>query len=69
MIFSSLKSTCLLDFVSSHFLPHCIDSIAPIITYKVNLSLSIGVIFKLPSLSVLQSCFILPYFAMRMQLG
>ena len=37
LILSSLKSTCLLDPVPSHLLPHCIDSIAPIITSIVNL--------------------------------
>ena len=40
LILSSPKSTCLLDPVPSHLLPHCIDSIAPIITRIVNLSLS-----------------------------
>ena len=40
---SSPKSTRLLDPVPSHLLPHCFDSIAPIITRIVNLSLSSGV--------------------------
>ena len=42
LILSSPKSTCLLDSVPSNLLPHCIDSIAPIITRIVNLSLSSG---------------------------
>ena len=45
-ILSSPKSTCLLDPVPSNLLPHCIDSIAPIITRTVNLSLSSGVFSK-----------------------
>ena len=43
LILSSPKSKCLLDPVSSNLLPHCIDSIAPIITRIVNFSLSSGV--------------------------
>ena len=46
LILSSPKSTCLLDPVPSNLLPHCIDSIAPIITRIVNLSLSSGVFSK-----------------------
>ena len=46
LILSSPKSTCLLDPVQSNLLPHCIDSIAPIITRIVNLSLSSGVFSK-----------------------
>ena len=46
VILSSPKSTCLLDPVPSNLLPHCIDSIAPIITRIVNLSLSSGVFSK-----------------------
>ena len=40
LILSSPKSTCLLDLVLSNLPLHCIDSIAPIITRIVNLSLS-----------------------------
>ena len=46
LILSSPKSTCLLDPVLSNLLLHCIDSIAPIITRIVNLSLSSGVFSK-----------------------
>ena len=46
LILSSPKSTCLLDSVPSNLLPHCVDSIAPIITRIVNLSLSSGVFSK-----------------------
>ena len=46
LILSSPKSTCLLDPVLSHLLPHCIDSIASTITRIVNLSLSSGVFPK-----------------------
>ena len=46
LILSSPKSTCLLDPIPSNLLPHCIDSIAPIITRIVNLSLSSGVFSK-----------------------
>ena len=47
LILSSPKSTCLLDPVPSYtMLPHCIDSIAPIITRIVNLSLNSGVFSK-----------------------
>ena len=46
LILSSPKSTCLLDPVPSNLLPHCIDSISPIITRIVNLSLSSGVFSK-----------------------
>ena len=46
LILSSLKSTCLLEPVPSNLLPHCIDSIAQIITRIVNLSLSSGVFPK-----------------------
>ena len=46
LILSSPKSTCLLDPVPSNLLPHCIDSIAPIITRIVNLSLSSSVFSK-----------------------
>ena len=46
LILSSPKSTCLLDPVRSNLLSHCIDSIAPIITRIVNLSLSSGVFSK-----------------------
>ena len=55
LILSSPKSTCLLDPVLSHLLPHCIDPIAPINTHIVNLSLISGVfvvkpLFKKPCL-------------------
>ena len=40
------KSTCLLDPVPSNLQRHCIDSIAPIITRIVNLSLSSNVFSK-----------------------
>ena len=46
LILSLPKSTCLLDPVLSHLLPHCFDSIAPIITQIVNLSLSSGIFPK-----------------------
>ena len=46
LILSSPKSTCLLDPVPSNLLPHCIDSIAPIITRIVNSSLSSDVFSK-----------------------
>ena len=46
LILSSPKSTCFLDPLPSNLLPHCIDSIAPIITRIVNLSLSSGVFSK-----------------------
>ena len=46
LILSSPKSTCLLNPVSSNLLPHGIDSIAPIITRIVDLSLSSGVFSK-----------------------
>ena len=46
LILSSQKYTCLLDPVPSHLLPHCTDSITPIITCIVNLSLSSGVFPK-----------------------
>ena len=46
LILSSPKSTCLLDPVPSNLLPHCIDSIAPIITRIVNLSFSSGAFSK-----------------------
>ena len=46
LILSSPKSTCLLDRVLSNLLPHCIDSIAPIITRIINLSLSSGIFSK-----------------------
>ena len=46
LILSSSKSICLLDPVPSNLLPYCIDSIAPIITRIVNLSLSSGVFSK-----------------------
>ena len=42
LVLSSPKSTCSLDPVPSHLLPHYIDSIAPIINRIVNLSLSSG---------------------------
>ena len=40
------KSTCLLDSLPSYLQPHCIDSIAPIISRIANLSLSSGVFPK-----------------------
>ena len=40
LILFSPKLTCLLDPVPFNLLPHCIDSIAPIITRIVNLSVS-----------------------------
>ena len=46
LILFSSKSTCLIDPVPSHLLPHCIDSIASIITCIVNLLLSSGVFPK-----------------------
>ena len=46
LILSSPKSISLLDPVSSHLLPHCIDAIAPIITRIVNLLLNYGVFPK-----------------------
>ena len=46
LILFSPKSACLLDPVQSNLLPHCIDSIAPIITRIVNLSFSSGVFSK-----------------------
>ena len=46
LVQSSPKSTCLLDPILSCFLPHCIDSITPIIASIVNLSLSSDVFPK-----------------------
>ena len=46
LILSSPKSICLLYPVPSNLQPHCIDSIAPIITRIVNLSLSSGIFPK-----------------------
>ena len=46
LILSSPKSTFLLDPVPSNLLPQCIDSIAPVITRRVNLSISSGVFSK-----------------------
>ena len=42
LILSSPISTCLLDPVPPNLLPYCIDSIAPIISRIVNLSLNSG---------------------------
>ena len=50
-------STCLLDPARSHLLPHCIDSVAPIIIRIINLSISSGVFPK-----HLKSAFVKPLF-------
>ena len=42
LILSSLKSTCQSDPIPSNLLPHCIDSIVPIITHIANFSLNTG---------------------------
>ena len=42
LILSSPKSTCQSDSIPSNLLPHCIDSIVPIVTRIENLSLNTG---------------------------
>ena len=46
LILSSLISSCLLDPIPSHLLPHCSHSITSIITHILNLSLDSGVFPK-----------------------
>ena len=43
LILSSPKSTCQSDPILSNLLPHCIDSIVPIATRIVNVSLNTGI--------------------------